>query len=188
MDAYAREILETAARTEGCNLVILSSVSDKPMGVVPGEMVSVDSNLGRERSVGVMAKAMMIGRFSYTEAVEVVVTDSGTMERTPGGEYRCFSRGDEAVLVDSDRAVSLVYCSHSGVRPALVPSVDSCRDSYVAQRSVFRFGGAKLFVEFQEEVPLRRGVHRAYAEVRPGRASPKDVRNILRVLARDPDA
>lgn len=188
MDAYAREILETASRTEGCNLVILSRVSDKPMGVVSGEMVSVDSNVGREGSLGVMAEAARIGRFLYTEAVEVVVTDSGTMERAPGGEYRCFSRCNEVVLVDSDRAVSLVYCTHSGVRPALVPSVDSCRESYVAQRAVFRFGGARLFAEFQEEAPGRRGVHCAYAEVRPDRASPRDVRNILRVLASDPDA
>jgi len=135
-----------------------------------------------------MAEAARIGRFLYTEAVEVVVTDSGTMERAPGGEYKCFSRGNEVVLVDSDRAVSIVYCSHSGVRPALVPSVDSCRDSYVAQRAVFRFGGARLFVEFQEEAPGRPGVHCAYAEVRPDRASPRDVRNILRAIARDPEA
>lgn len=187
MDAYARDVLDTASRTDGCNLVVLSRVSDKPMGVVPGHLVSVDSNAGRDTCVGVMGEAMRLGRFSYTEAVEVVVTDSASMERAPG-EYRCFSRGNETVLVDLERGVSLVYCSHCGVRPALVPSVDTCRDSYVAQRAVFRFGGAKLFVEFQEESPGRPAVHRVYAEVRPGRASPKDVRNVLRVLARDPEA
>ena len=135
-----------------------------------------------------MAEAMRLGRFSYTEAVEVIVTDDVTVEKTPGGEFRCFKRGGDKMLVDSDLGIGINYFSQSSVRPALIPAVDNVRDSYIAQRAVFRFGAVKLVVEFQEGAGERPSANAVYAEARPGRATAKDVRNVLRAISREPTA
>lgn len=186
MDAYAKEILETARGVSGCNLVVLSKISRGNMAVVPGQMISVDSEVGKSAAVEAMSHAMRLGRFSYTEAVEVIVTDDATVERPPGGDFRCFSRSGETVLVDNDLGIAIDYCSQSSVRPALIPAVDNVRDSYTAQRAVFRFGAARLVVEFQEGTPERPSANIVYAEARPGKVSAKDVRNVLRALSCEP--
>ena len=186
MDAYAKDILETARGFSGCDLVVLSKISRENMAVVPGQMISVDSDVGKSAAVEAMSHAMRLGRFSYTESVEVIVTDEGTVERSPGGEFRCFSRKGETILVDNDLGIGIDYCSHSGVRPALIPAVDNLRDSYTAQRAIFRFGAARLVAEFQEGTPERPPASIVYAEARPGKVSAKDVRNVLRALSCDP--
>ena len=107
MEPYANEILETASGLPGCNLVLLSKISRGDMAVVPGQMVSVNSDVGKAAAVEAMAEAMRLGRFSYTEAVEVIVTDDVTVEKTPGGEFRCFKRGGDKMLVDSDLGIGI---------------------------------------------------------------------------------
>lgn len=183
MEAYAKGIVDTAMGTAGCNLVVVSKMGARDMGVVPGQMMSLNSNAGKDASVAVISEAMTLGKLVYTEVVEVLVTDVATIERNPGGEYRSFARGDRNVIVDPELGISIVYCSHNSVRPSLVPAVDAVRDSYVAQRAFFKFGGAKLYVEFQEEKPGRAPVNIVYAEINPARASTHDIRKIVRTVS-----
>lgn len=178
MDTYVRNIFETAFKAGECNLVVVNCLSEKDISVCPGELIGVDCNVGKQASTDAMAEAMLSGKYASTQTIETVVNDDVIMERNPDGEYRCYKRTDDTVYVDTDMRLSVVYCKHSSVKPNFVPSVDKARNVFLSQRAVFRFGTAKLIVEFQEGS----SVYKVYGEIIPGKTTHNEAKQLLQVM------
>lgn len=175
------DILRAASKQCGCNTVKLCRITDDALHVVPGELIGFNRNLCNDVVTHIMSECIRQKKRPVIETGEILVSDTYILERSPLGEYKCFTSITSDVEIDTCGLIAIVYSEDSTLNPRLVSSSDAIRHSSVVQRSVFRFGTVKLVVE----IDVSSDLHVVYAEFKTNHVNNCDIESVLRVIRRE---